>query len=149
MDPQKTNKPWLNEPDRLEFEAHGFPCLIRRAPLGNLCGYVAVPVGHPYHRKDYANMDISVHGGLTYAGECRDEICHVPKIGESDDVWWFGFDCAHFLDVTPKMVEMREPGGILHDLWKDSKYYTQDTYKDINYVKQECIDLARQLRKAA
>ena len=25
-----TERPWLNEPDRLEFEAHGFPCIIQR-----------------------------------------------------------------------------------------------------------------------
>jgi hypothetical protein len=58
--------PWDNEPDRIEFEHAGFPCLITRQALGHLCGYVAVPPGHKAHGRDYDALDVSVHGGLTY-----------------------------------------------------------------------------------
>ena len=38
--------PWDDEPDRVDFEHAGFPCLLLRNPrLGQWCGYVAVPPG--------------------------------------------------------------------------------------------------------
>jgi hypothetical protein len=100
--------PWQDEPDRVLFEAHGFPCLIVRVPhSGHLCGYVAVPPGHPWHGKGYDDVRTKdgewpdAHGGLTYAGACSGTICHVPKPGEPDDVWWLGFDHAHCGDSSP------------------------------------------------
>src|SRR6266496_32796 len=84
--------PWDNEPDRLEWrdKATGFPCLIVRNRMGGLCGYVGVPTKHPFHGKNYDSVNISVHGGLTYSGACAGHICHIPKPGETDDVWWLG-----------------------------------------------------------
>ena len=72
--------PWQDEPDRIEFEHAGLPCLMLRSTTGgNWCGYAAVPPGHPAHGKPYQDVDADVHGGLTYADKCRDYICHVPK----------------------------------------------------------------------
>jgi hypothetical protein len=97
--------PWQTEPDRLEWTHAGLPCLAARSESGgNWCGYVAVPPGHPLHGRDYdhADVDVEVHGGgLTYANRCEGHVCHVPRPGEPDDVWWFGFDCAHFGDLSP------------------------------------------------
>src|SRR5438067_12443361 len=103
--------PWQDEPDRVDFEHAGLPCLILRGPVGAWCGYAAVPPGHPLHGKGYSELydyetesgiDIRVHGGLTYAGACSGDICHVPRLGEPDDVWWFGFDCSHAGDLAPE-----------------------------------------------
>lgn len=71
--------------------------------MGTLCGYVAVPPSHPWHGVPYDNIDVSTHGGLTYSDSCDDDgpICHVPSPGESDEVWWVGFDCGHCYDVMP------------------------------------------------
>jgi hypothetical protein len=51
---------------------------------------------------------IYVHGGLTFADSCSDEvredgggICHIPYPGRPADVWWLGFDCAHCDDLSP------------------------------------------------
>lgn len=45
---------WDHEPDRLEWRSPtGFACLILRQQRGHLCGYVAVPPGHPLHGIDY------------------------------------------------------------------------------------------------
>src|SRR5688572_11433893 len=94
--------PWQTEPDRVEFEHAGLPCLMSRHPtLGHWCGYVAVPPGHPMHGKEYDSVEVDVHGGLTYGSACRGHICHVPKPGEPDDVFWFGFDCGHAGDYGP------------------------------------------------
>ena len=129
--------PWKTEPDHIVFrdQVTGYPCIIHRVDShGALCGYVGVPPGHPAHRKDYSDAaleSIEVHGGLTYADECGDTICHVPEPGESDDVWWLGFDTAHCGDFTPA-----------HHTKSDLKY---ETYRTVEYVREECRKLALQL----
>lgn len=78
-------------------------------------------------------LAVNVHGGLTYSAPCQDVICHEPGEGEPDDVWWFGFDCGHYLDFAPeldRLVRMSEPG----------------TYRDRAYVEGEVTKLAHQLR---
>jgi len=44
-----SEKPWLHEPDDLDFEADGLPCAMRRGRGGAWCGYVGVPPTHPLH----------------------------------------------------------------------------------------------------
>jgi hypothetical protein len=43
-----------------------FPCVIIKAELGYLCGYLGVPPSHPWYGHD-DDIDAQVHGGLTYA----------------------------------------------------------------------------------
>lgn len=97
--------PWDEEQDRYEWRtAAGYPGLIVRSErTGVLCGYVGVPPEHASHGKSHNDIEVNVHGGLTYSGSCRGAICHVPQPGESDDVWWLGFDCAHAGDYCPGM----------------------------------------------
>lgn len=77
---------------------------------------------------------LEVHGGLTFADGCghgeEDRgICHKPDPGEPDNVWWFGFDCAHACDIAPAMS-------------RDS----DDVYRDVSFVTAECESLAKQLK---
>lgn len=133
------DKPWENEPAHVEFRHCGLPCLLHRGPLGAWCGYVAVPPGHPLHGCSYSTPDISVHGGLTYADECAGAICHVPDPGEPDNVWWFGFDCAHGGDIVPKFVD-------LETIPETSRMFFQEgVYRDMAYVTRETRELAEQL----
>ena len=64
--------PWQSEPDKIQWldEATGLPCLIVRGPVGALCGYVGVPEGHPHFEQKYDDVDVRVHGGLTFASFC-------------------------------------------------------------------------------
>jgi hypothetical protein len=139
--------PWLDEPDRLEFRSAvgDLPCLItRQRELGHLCGYVAVPPGHPMHGKDLDAVDeLVVHGGVTYANECAGEVCHVPRPGEPDDVWWLGIDCAHgFRDYSPGM------GREVREIMQRAGY-TEHSYKTVDYVRGELESLAAQLAERA
>jgi hypothetical protein len=143
--------PWDDEPDRLEWrlpELPQYPMLITRNDYsGNLCGYVAVPPGHPAHGKEPDDLELDAHGGVNYAGSCSGKICHVPQPGEPDDVWWFGFDCAHGFDVMPGL-EARHP--MLRALREEAEAapaepLSTDRYRDLPYVKGECEELARQL----
>jgi hypothetical protein len=137
--------PWDGEPDKVQWvdAATGLDCLAVRAPGGHWCGYVGVPPEHPWHGLDYdadALLDVDVHGGLTYAAACQedaseqDAICHVPLNGRPDSVWWFGFDCAHLGDLSPKYA-------------RDAPI-RDEVYRRLDYVKCETADLARQLQEA-
>lgn len=133
--------PWMREPDRLEWrEPRGWPCLIVRNKSGALCGYVGVPPGHPWHGKDYSDCDVSIHGGLTFGQGCMEDgpVCHVPRDGESPEVWWLGFDCAHYMDFIPSYTK--------HD--HVDRLWSQDgqTYRDLGYVRAEVERLAEQAR---
>jgi hypothetical protein len=133
--------PWQQEPDREDFEFAGFPCLALRNYHGSWCGYVGVPPGHPAHGVPYDDVDVNVHGGLTYSNRCQEPICHSPKPGESDDVWWLGFDCGHGFDFIPGLVAVLKTIGVDH-------YSYGEVYRDLNYVKAEIRSLAEQLRVA-
>lgn len=129
--------PWDSEPDHVEFEHVGLPCILHRvgSHSGHWCGYVAVPPGHRLHGKGYDDAyslvdDLNIHGGLTYASPCQGSICHVPKPGEPDNVWWFGFDCAHLGDISPARADEGAPWDI------------GATYKTRAYVEAETRRLA-------
>jgi hypothetical protein len=129
--------PWDGEPDRIEWRYKGLPCLMVRTDMGSLCGYVALPSEHPLFEKNYDDIGVNVHGGLTYASHCQGAICHVPQNGEPDNVWWLGFDCAHGGDFIPKFNKY-EVLGIRNFPGK---------YRDTQYVKKEVERLADQLVK--
>lgn len=128
--------PWQHEPDRVEFEHAGLPCLMQRHErFGHWCGYAAVPPGHPAYGKDLDDIDVEAHGGVTYAALCAGAICHTPKPGEPDNVWWFGFDCAHAFDLIPAMTH-------------PSLRFPDEHYRDLTYVRGQVERLAEQLAAA-
>ncbi len=141
MDKSKFGRgPWQDEHDKEQFvdEATGLPCLIVRNQLGALCGYVGVSAEHPCFGEHYDNVDVSVHGGLTFADKCSEHgeecnsICHKVEPGENDAVWWLGFDCGHYFDLIPSM---RMTGMTSDDA----------VYRTIDYVREQCQQLAQQL----
>jgi hypothetical protein len=137
-------RPWEDEPDHAEWidEKLGMRCRIRRNPITlTLCGYVGVPTGNLFwglsERSDDASelinaencwreLDMSVHGGLTYAQE------------DDDGWWWFGFDTAHHSDFAP--------GLVLSMLNVDPKHnlvglYDPEDYKTWEFVDREIREL--------
>lgn len=139
--------PWDDEPDKMQWPdpATGLPCLAVRNPYaGNWCGYVGLPPDHPLYGKDYRGLSFEVHGGLTFANKCapsQDEakgICHTPAPGEPDHVWWFGFDCAHFGDCSPRDA---------HTAWDGSGCLPR--YCTLAYVQNQCAHLAAQVQAGA
>ena len=130
----RTDGPWWDEPDRKDWEHEGFACMAKRhRRSGNWCGYVGVPPGHPWHGKAYGDIDAEVHGSLTYAEECQGDICHTPKAGEPEHLWWLGFDCAHCYDASPVGDEFMA--------W-------DATYRTLQYVQHETESLAQQAKEA-
>lgn len=127
-----------------EWTHAGLACAVTQAEEGrHRCGYVRVPPTHPAFGKGYDLLDVSVHGGLTFA---QREPCSEHQDGQG---WWFGFDCAHAGDAmldpshvstNPEFLALKrifgENPGFMR--WKDH-YWTQEE------VEQECNDLAEQL----
>lgn len=144
--------PWQTEPDRIEWEHAGRPCLmVRNDRQGFWCGYAAVDPGHPFHGKHYDVPDAEVHGGLTYADACGGHVCHIPKPGQPDDVWWFGFDCGHYMDVAPAMeallreLRSKEPvvANVVEPMLKPSSDpWHNPCYRTVAYVQAETNRLA-------
>jgi hypothetical protein len=150
---------WDNEPDRIEWRFEGTPrlaCLIVRGPSGALCGYVGVPPGHPWHGKDYNDVDVNVHGGLTFARGCDEggKICHVPLEGESPDVWWLGFDCAHSGDFYGMQYGPEHPlvlknPGLFGGGPRMTSWGGYERYCTVRYVRREVELLAEQCARVA
>lgn len=138
--------PWMDEPDKVQWtnRTTGLPCLaVRQSESGHWCGYVGVSEGHPAYEQHYDNVDVLVHGGLTFSAHCMvspfdpggelaaTAVCHVVEPGEDDHVWWLGFDCIHSGDRSPaNRFEMNRD-------W--------DTYRSLRYVQRQCGELAKQL----
>ena len=210
--------PWQDEPDKAQWvdEDTGMDCLLVRNRSGALCGYVAVPEGHPLYRVGYNDCTkgdecdedgcwdhspdgmVEVHGGLTFSDSCHEpseeewlqveqnaespkllaeverypngdaarrleslreqagltledwreyqqarRICHVPEPGRPDDVWWFGFDCAHAWDFSPGMAAYWRRTG--RPEFAHRGY--DEVYRTAEYVKAECGRLAAQLKQ--
>ena len=58
------------------------------------CAYIELPKGHKYYGKDYDDIPIDCHGGLTYSSE---GILPSSSIYHRDG-YWIGWDYAHLGD---------------------------------------------------
>ena len=127
---------WEGEPDKEEFIWSELPCIIRRHPtLGHLCGYVGVPPSHPYYNSKWKDIDIEVHGGLTYG-----------KLGDNNEGFlerfkWFGFDCAHYGDYCPPTKIETERINRLYPI-------EGVVYRNWSYTRREVEYMAKQLADA-
>lgn len=164
----------LGGADKLAWkdEATGYECIIIRDTRdGYLRGFVGVDPAHPLYGFEHeavpADLDIEVHGGLTYSAQCERgpspaprllqearSICHVqirPAVyapaanatdhrPEHDDAWWFGFQCNQVYDKVPGRVGDRMPFLAAE---------TGTTFRDESYVFGQVVDLAAQLRAIA
>lgn len=104
-----------------------YPAMIVFAFQSHHCGYVGLPKSHPCYGKLYADIEgIRVHGGLTYS----DAFHGILPDDQPKDLWWVGFDCAHYGDKV-----------LMHD------YFSSEgsVFRDADYVEEECEKLASQL----
>jgi hypothetical protein len=62
---------------------------INRTVMGHYCAYVSLPNNHPDVGREYDDIDIAVHGGLTFGDENK-----------------FGIDFAHLHDFVPHQGAM-------------------------------------------
>lgn len=95
----KTRNDYFREAVGEDFFANG----------GYANGYVAVPPEHPYYGKDYDNVPVEIHGGLTFDSDAASinlsttgDWDNLEFLGEEtslpNDFWVFGFDTLHYGD---------------------------------------------------
>lgn len=137
----------VNCPERVLAQGThlGHEWVIVHNTIGFRCGYVRVPKDHPWYGKHYDDIDVKVHGGLTFAK--KDQECGK---GGADDGWWFGFDCAHSGDaVDPSIIKINSPEAEVFLAMSSFKEGTfGNTIKTTAYVKRQCQSLIRQAIKA-
>ena len=82
------------------------------------------------HDKTSPDIVFDVHGGITYAGRAPRDV------EDSDDLWWFGYDCGHAGD-----------GHAVEFMGASGKYFQDDTdpVRSLEYCIGECESLADQL----
>lgn len=80
------------------------------------CGYVGVPLNHLLAGIDYDNLDIEVHGGLTFSAKGDGNIW-------PENYWWFGWDYAHAGDYAGY-----EP--LLQNQLGGKKWTTEEIYQE-------------------
>lgn len=94
-----------SEGDYYEW-TNSIKCFIRRNNLKSWCGYITIPKSFPISFEE-EELNLSCHGGITY-----------HSINESGDLV-VGFDCSHFGDLTPAMIEYQifdiEGKGVYRD----------------------------------
>lgn len=113
---------------------------------GSRCGYVAIPVSHPFNQ--YISLDedlvreLEVHGEVTYLGKpfIEEKIC--------DDIW-IGFDADHYYDgrdiecLEKYFPEMAE-AFIINGKSILSKSFI-GPIKTMEFMENECKKLIEQL----
>ena len=69
---------------------------------GESNGYLVIDdKTHPWFGKEFDEIDIEVHGGLTFSREVTEELISLYKELTSEDIgsWIIGFDTAHLYDT--------------------------------------------------
>jgi hypothetical protein len=111
-----------------EFNGIEICCKIVRNGFGALCGYVCINSDNTLYGKDYNDISILIdyfpHGGLTYSDF-------------DDGSWKIGFDCSHYGDLIPQL-------NIESNLSTTSG---EEIYRDLEFVKSECKNLAESVSK--
>ena len=106
--------------------------------MGFINGYVEAP--DTIVHKEYEDLNINVHGGLTFKGHLS-----------NDDRIYFGFDSAHYGDKNNLELSLEE--GLLnkeeYNTYKTelkSMFNIEGTFRDLKYIVNECDNLSVQLK---
>lgn len=92
----KVEKQWTYNCNGIDIE-----CYVRAIDMGWRCGYVKVPEGNRFFKKEYTELnEIEIHGGLTYSSY------ELP--GVKDSGWYIGFDCSHSGDLKDESIMCEE-----------------------------------------
>jgi hypothetical protein len=122
----------------------GYKYLVVLLDRGYRCGYVRVPVDHPYFKKNYEDItNIRCHGGLTYSN-LQTKPNKIMPIG-----YWLGFDCAHKDDLVDINSIRERAVQIGFEAFNNVNLDNNPRafHKDKEFVKNECQKIINQLIK--
>lgn len=127
------------------FEHKGLWCAVLLQHLGHRCGYVGVPKTHKDYGKGYEDIGdfISCHGGLTFSS--REEFEEYPS-KDHTDLWWFGWDYAHYMDSHDYETAKSYWGKDFYEHLEsfDMLFHTDGYISTLEDVIEECKQVAEQ-----
>lgn len=94
------------------------------------CAYVEIPKDHKLAGKFYGEIDLDVHGGLTYS----DMYLHNIKNGN----WFIGWDYAHAGDYMGFYSD--EPFKNMQSIIDDKKWTTKEMIEDCKNCIEQIIE---------
>lgn len=99
--------PWAGEPNTASIGTDdGYRFLVaRNETMGHLCGYLAIPKGHPWANQHAPQLaHVQVHNGISYS--CPVELTSMASRCPAG--WWVvGFACAnHEHDWIPGLPRL-------------------------------------------
>ena len=125
------------------FTYKGYKCCVLFMPIGHRCGYVLVPHWHSQYGKNYRDIPIKCHGGLTYSSHFL--------MGQEFPSWWIGFDCAHAGDIADKESQIKYYGENEQNPFFSMLTFMLEGYdefgtiKTLDFCEQECRNIVDQL----
>jgi len=92
------------EPISFSFLSNDLACYGHTREMETWRSYVRVCKNHPLYEIDYSEVEVEIHGGLTFSDRL---LIFTPEclIANDINVWWFGFDCNLDLPCTFQKAE--------------------------------------------
>lgn len=112
-------------------------------PHGFANGYVGVPPGHPWHGKHYDDINVNIHGGLTYGSRTLPG----QEQPDADGYYWVGFDTAHLGDSLETWPKERVEAEV-ESLKQQAIEQGGDKYVWLEEVKKLAVDACNQTHSA-
>ena len=137
-----------------DFHYKGLRCVVIITDMCHRCGYVGVENNHPLYGVNYFDEAdflkgspewyFDVHGGITYSGGDNYPV--------ESNLWWFGFDCAHYGDgkdyKSVSEYQIIDKDRLKYYMECDKRFPDiRGVVRTQSYVEQECKNLADQLFK--
>lgn len=111
------------------WKDRGFICFIlHNSTFDTLNGYISIPPYHPWYKKSYDDIDIEVHGGLTFSEDMNGE-------------WIIGFDTNHFGDSYGPNCDSSSDALITthnHKNYRDEEYVTNEIESMVTQALNVC-----------
>lgn len=114
-------------------------------------GYVLLPHNHPFYNVHYDDINVNIHGGLTYSSQFEpdnflkwinnlkiDGDVTLDNFRKFENYWMIGFDTGHAgdsIDSCPKYYVMNEALNLLSQCI-DDKVKGMDKYK-LSYSRKD------------
>lgn len=119
-----------------QFQYKGHDCICVFIRKGYRCGYVSTTL-----RRNYDDIDIDCHCGLTYGGVLPTE--YAPK-----ESFYIGFDCGHCCDGID--TKLAYDLGLIDEATKETfeqsfSYLSDYPVRSLDYVVEQCKKIVDQL----
>lgn len=129
-----------------EYKGYTYSIVFQKG--GWRCGYVALPAGHPWITDKPFELDVDVHGGITYGRQNKNQ-CY--PISLENNAYWIGWDYNHFQDAVSPETVRRYFGDKAYEYSKSFYHLLGDggRYYNPAEVREDCLEVIKQAAAAA